>query len=222
MLRRFQHGLRSLAPLSKNSPRGVVPIPPPRGWFWLQVRMVGGGGGGFGGGGGSAGTGGTGGNTTFGTSLLTANGGPGAIWNTAPVSGGTATISAPAIGTATQGGTSTPGGIPTVTNDSTGGNGCSSPFGGAGGGCYGNNVGNAAIANTGSGGGGGGTTSTASAGFGGGGSAGGYIQAVIPASLSATYAYAVGAAGTAGTAGPSGFVGGAGGSGYIEVTEHYV
>lgn len=194
----------------------------PAGVVWLQVRMVGGGGGGAGGGSGSGGTGGTGGNTTFGSSLLTANGGPGAIWNVAPVAGGTATITAPAIGTANQGGFSSPGlGSFSVANVSVGGQGAASPFGGAGGGCNANSNGFAAIGSSGSGGGGGGTSSTTSAAEGGGGSAGGFIQAIIPATLSATYSYAIGAGGAGGIAGTSGFVGGVGGSGYIEVIEHY-
>ena len=49
----------------------------PSGCNFLMVRMVGGGGGGAGGGSGSPGSGGNGGNTTFGTSLLVANGSTG-------------------------------------------------------------------------------------------------------------------------------------------------
>ena len=52
-----------------------------------------------------------------------------------------------------------------------------------------------------------------------GGGAGGYIDALIT-SMSATYAYTVGAAGSGGTGG-SGYLGGSGGSGYIEVIEYY-
>jgi hypothetical protein len=191
----------------------------PAGVVWLQVKIVGGGGGGSGGGS-SAGTGGTGGNSTFGTSLLTANGGPGGVWNSQPGSGGTASLSAPAVGVAIQGGGASPGPAGFTPANGNGGMGASSPFGGAGGGSYANNVGVAAVANTGSGGGGGGSSVTGNP-WGQGGAAGGYIEAIIPATLSASYSYAVGAAGTAGTAGGSGFAGGAGGSGFIIVFEHY-
>lgn len=191
----------------------------PTGVQYISVRMVGSGGGG----GGStsnannAGTGGTGGNTTFGSSLLTANGGVGGGANTnRGGAGGTASIAGGPIGTAFQGGTGGNSGG-NVASAMAGGQGASSPFGGAGGGGVGNTDG---IANTGSGGAGHEAPALAGAASGSGGGAGGYIYAIIT-NPSATYAYAVGAAGAAGTAGTSGNVGGTGGSGYIEVTEYY-
>lgn len=188
---------------------------------WLRVRLVGGGGGGSGGGSSSIGNGGIGGNTTFGTSLLTANGGVGGSWNSQAPSGGTATMNSPAIGTAIAGAYGNPGSQFPSANG-TGSPGASSPFGGAGAGGYASSVGVSAIANSGSGGGGGGlVTGGGGTVYGTGGAAGGYIDAIIPSPLSANYSYAVGAAGTLGTAG-NGAAGGAGGSGYIEVTEFYI
>jgi hypothetical protein len=190
--------------------------------LYIKVKMAGGGGGGAGGGTASLGTGGTGGNSTFGSSLLTANGGSGGVGNAAGGAGGTVTVNSPAInvhaiagiqgsaaGTTYQGGHGgVGGGTPLGPGGSTGGSTTAAA-----------NVGIAGTTNTGAGGGGAGHLSTG--GFsGGGGGAGGYIEAII-ASPSATYAYAVGAAGTAGTAGTSGNAGGAGGSGIVIVEEYY-
>ncbi len=194
--------------------------------LYIRVRMVGGGGGGAGSGSSSTGgNGGAGGNTTFGTSLLTANGGGGGTKdNGANASGGTATIAAPAIGTAIAGASGGGTGLTSGTNFlvATAGSGGASPFGGAGGG--GNNgAGIAAATNSGSGGGGAqniNANGVAVSWSGAGGAAGGFIDVII-ASPSASYSYAVGAAGTAGSAGTNGSAGGAGGSGYIEVTEYY-
>ncbi|WP_374029779.1 hypothetical protein [Bdellovibrio bacteriovorus] len=188
----------------------------PVGVTYIKVRMVGGGAGGSGSGTtASGGNGGAGGNTTFGTSLLTANGGVA----TGPSGGvgGTATIAAPAFGTAIQGGRGQ-GANQSGSGLPPGGQGASSPFGGEGAGAFSGGVGNAAVANSGSGGGGAGAGNTAHSGAGGG--AGGYIEAYI-INPSATYAYSVGTGGTGGTAGTTGFAGGGGGSGYIEVTEYY-
>ena len=178
----------------------------------IEVEMVGGGGGG----GGNTGAGGTGGVTTFGTSLLTANGGVGGAagsGNKYGGVGGTASLASPAQGHASQGGSGGGGNTLTAGQHSVGGSGAASPFGGAGGGASaaGSGTGQSAVANSGSGGGG---TSSSTDG-GGGGGAGGYVHAVIQ-SPGLTYAYAVGAAGTAGSAG-----GGAGGSGFIRITEYY-
>lgn len=185
----------------------------PAGVTWIRVRMVGGGGGG---GGTSAGAG-AGGNTTFGSSLLTANGGGAGANAGNGGTGGTATIAAPAVGTAIQGGNGgSLGDQPAQTSwFHAGGNGCTSPFGGAGSGAAGNGNGSSAVANTGSGGGGSGSGSNQLASSGGG--CGGYIDAVIVAP-SATYSYSVG---SSGTAGPGTLTGGAGGSGYIIVEEYY-
>lgn len=181
--------------------------------LYLRVRMVGGGGGGQGGGTGTTGgTGGTGGNTTFGTTLLEANGAAGRT-------GGTASLGTGPIGIAlsgAQGGDKINAG---GNNSQSGRDGAASPFGGAGAGEHGT-TGNNAVANTGSGGAGGGFNAGVT-GFGGaGGGAGGYVDAIISAP-SATYAYAVGAGGSAGSAGTTGSAGGTGGSGAIEVTEFY-
>lgn len=192
----------------------------PAGVKYIRVRMVGGGGGGSGSGSGatSGNSGGAGGNTTFGSSLLTANGGNGGTFQNNGGTGGTVSIASPAYGTGFQGGSGDPTRYQVGASQTGGAMGAPTPFGGAGGGSYtGNGI--AAIANTGSGGGGG-TADAAGEYAGSGGGAGGYIDAIIP-SPSATYTYTVGAAGTAGGAGTSGFNGGAGGAGYIEVTEYY-
>jgi hypothetical protein len=195
--------------------------------LFLAIKMVGAGGGGAGSGNSGAGNGGAGGNTTFGTSLLTANGGAATSSVIVPGAGGAATVSAPAIGTGIQGGGGGAGGnagTASALDQQQGGIGASSPFGGSGAAGYGGNssgsAGIAAIANSGSGGGGSGGGTTASTATGAGGSAGGYISAIIT-NPSATYTYSIGAAGSAGSAGSNGSAGGAGGSGYIEVTEYY-
>lgn len=197
--------------------------------LYIRVRMVGGGGGGSGSGTASWGAPGDGGNTTFGSSLLTANGGKGASYGFSVGqggTGGTASLGTGPVGTALSGATGSGGPlVQTGTTQVAGAPGASSPFGGAGaagsagGGASG--AGGAAVTNSGSGGGGAGSPNVSGvvvSGFGGG--AGGYIDAII-SSPSSTYSYAVGASGTAGTAGTSGYAGGAGGSGYIEVTEYY-
>jgi len=186
----------------------------------LRIRMVGGGGGGAG-----SGTtypaGGTGGNTTFGTTLLAANGGVGGS-GSAGGAGGSASLGTGPIGVASNGATGSGSGQSATTNTYiAGGTGASTPFGSGAGGGPGSTAGYTAIANTGAGGGGGGEqngTSGALAGAGGG--AGGYIDANIN-SPSSSYSYAVGTAGTAGSAGTGGYAGGAGGSGVIIIDEMY-
>jgi len=182
--------------------------------LYLRVRQTGGGGGG-GGSGLTGGTGGTGGNTTFGTSLLTANGGNGGAFNAQGASGGSPTVSSPAISildiAGSNGGTSEQ-----ARSFAYGGSGGSNPISGIA------PMSSAAAGlsgKLGGGGGGGGASSTAII-TGSGGGAGAYIEALI-SSPSATYAYAVGSGGAGGTAGTSGFAGGAGGNGYIEITEYY-
>lgn len=190
--------------------------------LYIRVRMVGGGGGG-GGSGTGAGTAATaGGNTTFGTTLLVANGGGAGGWDGNGGDGGTASLGTGPSGIAIQGarGQGSCSNSSGATGSFSGGNGGSSPLGGAGpGGRYGQ-AGNAAKTNSGSGGGGGGIGTTSNTVTGAGGAAGGYVDAIIT-SPSASYAYAVGAAGSAGGAGASGVAGGAGGAGLIEVTEYY-
>lgn len=191
--------------------------------LYIRVRMVGGGGGGGCSGTSSGGASGNGAASTFGTTLLNANGGTGA-GNVSGASlggaGGTASLGTGPIGKATSGAIGGSGSYNSATNALiSSGFGAGTPFAGAVGGAY-NNGGNAATANTGCGGAGGGGGGTALLYSGGGGGAGGYVDAII-ASPSATYAYAIGAGGAGGTAGGSGYAGGAGASGYIEVTEYY-
>lgn len=166
----------------------------------IVVRMVGGGGGGAGGdtaiNGAASGV--DGGVTTFGSALLTCNGG---IKGTnAPSSG--------AGGTATGGDFNISGGRGTgqVNNVAfmNGFPGGGSAFGGS-----------PALGAGGGGGNGGPSLQT-----GGAGGAGGYLEKLI-ASPSMTYAYAIGAAGTGGAGGTSGGAGAAGGAGIIIVIEFY-
>lgn len=196
----------------------------PDGVKWIRVRMVGGGGGGGGSAtqaGNNAGAGGVGGNTTFGTSLLTANGGSGGTQNGSQdaIDGGAASIGSGPIGIAFKGGRGS--GAP-VTNANIGFlpgmSGAGTLFSG-GGATRPNGSGIDGIANSGAGGGGAGGP-TAQAFQGGGGGAGGYVDAII-ISPDSSYLYAVGGGGSAGTAGTSGFAGGAGGSGIIIVEEYY-
>jgi hypothetical protein len=196
----------------------------PANCLWIRVRGVGGGAGGVGSGT-SAGTVPTaGGNTTFGSSLLVANGGGIGVWNGAIGAGGTASLGTGPIGVAITGGDGPRGGVmgsPATNVTILGGNGGVSFFGGAGvGGGQGSTTADAAKANSGSGGGGGGFTNVANCVAGNGGGAGGYFDAIIK-SPSTTYAYAVGAAGSGGAAGGSGANGSNGGSGYIIVEEYY-
>ena len=187
---------------------------------YLMVKILGGGGGG-----GSSSTtgsatgaaGGVGGTSTFGTSLLTCNGGNGGVQGYTGAfggTGGTSTLSAPATG-ASFGGSQAGSG--SVSSSIAGGTGASTPFGGGVGGANGT-AGGDATANTGSGGGGAGGPATGYSGGGGGGGA--YIEALIT-SPSASYSYAVGAGGSGGTAGTGGFAGGNGGSGVIIITAYF-
>lgn len=201
----------------------------PAGVKYIVVQMCGGGGGGAGSSTvGDGGTGGTGGNTTFGTSLLTANGGAGGTGVNPSVggAGGTTTLNSPAIGINVNGQQGSDGeahgGYAINQISGCGGN---TPLSGAGSSVGSSNtsiVGRTAVANTGSGGSGAAYNrgTSGSSFWGAGGGAGGYIQAIINAP-SATYSYSVGAGGTAGTAGTSGSAGGAGASGVIIVTEYY-
>lgn len=213
-----------------TSGSGTYTLPSsPRVPLYIRILMIGSGGGGEGSGSASQGAGSTGGNTTFGSSLLTANAGGGA--NTTPPLGGTVTINSPAIKViGLQGGT---GGTNATSSVSIGdvipggGAGASSYFsGGAAGGAPGAS-GGSAIANTGTGGGGGGGVNMTSTQLstGNGGAAGGFIEAIISGSsmvgLGGTAAYSVGSGGGGGTAGTNGFAGGPGASGVIIVEEFY-
>lgn len=185
----------------------------PANCLWIEVEMVGAGGG-SGGSGTSATAGANGTNTTFGTSLLTCNGGAGAgTVNGTPATGGSATggdINIPgANGQAPAGGSAIqPGGL-----------GGSTPLGIHGAPTVGNNPGNAATG-YGSGASGAGGSNIGPINTGGGGAAGGYLRKIIN-TPSASYSYAVGAGGSAGVAGTSGNAGAAGASGIIIVIEHY-
>lgn len=178
--------------------------------LYIRVIAVGGGGGGQGGAGAGQGNGTSGGNTTFGGTLIIANGGANAAG-----SGGTVSIGAGAGGIGVSGGR---GGTAVQLVNSSGGNGAPGAFGGAGNGGGAAYPGNAGATGSGSGGGGGGASGSAASG--GGGSAGAYADAII-ISPAATYAYAVGAAGSGGAAGAGAGAGGNGGSGRVTVYEFY-
>jgi len=186
---------------------------------FLKIKMVGGGAGGNGSGGSGQGNGGVGTLTTFGTSLLTANGGT--VNNSDQGgAGGTATIAGPAIGTAVSGGQGFAGGAINISGGRfLGGLGGNSPyFSGGGATSAFNQAGSPANANTGSGGQGGPTNAAASVIGGGGGGSGGFIDAIIYSPAS-SYPYSVGSGGTGGTAGTSGGTGGAGAAGVIRIEE---
>jgi len=194
------------------------------GCLYMIVEAVGGGSSGLAGqtsAGGSVGTAGAGGNTTFGSSLITCNGGS-APSGTGSANGGTATVSAPAVTLVSQSGGR--GGYAQYTNDTGinqlwGGYGGQSFFAGGAPAVF-NAAGANGIANTGAGGGGGGGSGIQNTYSGPGGSAGGYAKAMISqAALAATYAYAVGAGGTY-TAG-AGNAAGNGAAGLIIVTEYF-
>ena len=186
---------------------------------YLIVEMCGGGGGGAGAGtGGGFGSGGSaGGNTTFGSSLLTANGGAGgtpAGGASNGGNGGTASLGG-SSGIAITGGNGT-GTSYANTSGLSGWPGGTTNFGGAGGSNY--NTTTNSQANTGAGGPGG---AGAAAGYNGSsGGSGGYVKATLT-SLSSTYAYAVGSGGSGGAAGATGLAGGNGGSGVIIITAYF-
>lgn len=186
----------------------------PAGAVGLLVEILGGGGGGAGSGT-TPGTATAGGNTTFGTSLLTANGGA-AGTNTNGVAG--------------TGGTSTGGdinitggasGAATALASAPGGNGGNSIFSGGGQAtaATGASNGSAAVSNTGGGGAGAGNNAGGT-GSGSGGGAGGYCRKLLSTPL-ASYAYGVGAAGSGATAGTGGGSGGPGSLGIISVTAYF-
>lgn len=187
--------------------------------LYIEVEMCGGGGGGGGSGTAGGSAAGDGGTTTFGTTLLSCNGGVKGAYVGAGGAGGSASLGSGPIGTVLTGGSGSGGGGSATANCSYGGgHGGVNPFGGGGGGGSPSAAGLQGVANTGGGGGGGGAPSAGNCGSGGG--AGGYVKAII-ASPSATYSYAVGGSGTAGGAGTGGAAGGAGGTGYIIVREFY-
>jgi hypothetical protein len=195
----------------------TAPTPTP---LYIRVEMVGGGGGGGGSGSSGGGTGGTGGNSTFGTTLLSANGGTGGSATGIAGSGGSSSLGSGPIGIAISGGNGGGVGFGSAQLGDAGGMGGVTPFGGGGAGGAEGTAGSGASANSGSGGGGAGVTNVVSANAGCGGGAGGYVNALI-SPVGTTFAYAVGIAGTGGAAGTAGQAGGPGGAGLIVVTEYY-
>jgi hypothetical protein len=213
--------LSGRAPTVTTFTSGSGTYTPPLGVTYLSVKITGGGGGGSGSGISGAGYGGAGGASTFGASLLTANGGGGGLYSNQPSggggAGGTASIGSGATGTTVTGGYGN-GGAGISGQSPAGGGGGNNPFGGAGGGgSITLPTGYSGAAKT--GGGGGGASGSGITYSGSGGGAGGYVDAVVTPQVS--FVYNVGAAGAAGSAGSGGAAGGAGGSGYIEVIEHY-
>lgn len=194
----FTNNLPTITRYISGSGSGVTGYTPPTNCKYIRVKMVGGGGGGA-----SSSNGTPGGNTTFGTSLLTANGGSGATGSTGGA-GGTVTVNSPAITVvAVSGGSGNKGAQNTQDANGSGG---ASAFGGNGGYTF------AGATNTGGGGAGG-----VSGAFGGGG-AGGYIEALIASPFTgAPYAWQVGIAGASGGGSST-----AGGSGVIIIEEYYV
>ncbi len=195
----------------------------PQGVRYLKIKMVGGGAGGAGGGtANSSSTGGAGGDTTFGTSLLTAPGGQGALWSGNPNVATDPTVNSPAVTVLTITGVAG-GGTSFIASSGinlAGGHGGSNPLG-SGGFSRGAAVG-ADGYGYGSGAAGGSSGSGTNAYTGSGGSSGSYVEAIIPfGSVAATYSYAVGAGGASGNAGTSGFAGGTGAAGIIIVEEYY-
>ncbi len=197
----------------------------PSGALYLTVKMAGGGGGSGGNGSDTAATNGVaGGNSTFGTALLTCNGG--ALGNKSISGGG---------GTGGAGGTATGGDINfTGGQGQTGENfvGTAYAYQAIGGNCslfngvqsFGSNVatvtaGTAPVANTGCGASGA-TGNITTIGNSGAGGAGGSLEKLIT-SPNSSYSYAVGAGGTAGAAGAGGAAGAAGAAGIIVVTAYF-
>lgn len=190
----------------------------------LYMKVLGAGGGGGSAGSGTSGTGGAGGNggnTTFGTSLLVANGGVGGTTSGGggdPSNGGTASLGTGPVGVAVQGGSGGCGNYSASTGTYLqGGRGGNNPLGGGGAECT-QSAADPGIDGTGGGAAGPGTNAVNSIWAGAGGGAGGFFDAIINAPL-AVYAWAVGGGGTAGAAGTSGTVGEVGGAGTLVVTE---
>lgn len=216
------------APTVQKFTTGSGTYTTPAGVLYIKVKAVGGGGGGGGSGTGSNGAGGSGSATTFGSSLLVANGGLGGSGSTGNGgTGGSASLGSGPVGVAIAGGSGSGGASANITTvGAEGGSGASSALGGGGGGGAdnvngGTATGGAASTNSGSGGGGaGGTGSVSGLQTGGGGGAGGWVDAIITSPAS-TYPYGLGGGGAAGVAGTSGAAGGAGAAGILVVEEFY-
>lgn len=188
---------------------------------YIRVKMVGGGAGGVGSGT-AAGTVPTAGNnSTFGSSLLTANGGGiGSFASGAGGAGGSVTVNSPAVSVVAVTGGDGGNQLGGSSQLYSGGDGGNTYFTGSGKGGHGNAAGSNGKTNSGGGGGGGGISGVGTSYSGPGGGAGGYIDAIITGP-SSTYSYAVGSGGNAGGAGSSGQAGGAGAAGIIIVEEYY-
>ncbi len=191
--------------------------------LYLDITDMCGAGSGGGASGVTDGLGTVGGDTTFGTTLLTAHGGPAPPLNTS--------TTYPTAATATGGDTNIAGalgGAPNAfaTSMALGGvpKGASSPLGQGGNpGAFDSASSSIAATNASgfcAGGGAGGAVGAANYNFGWGGNAGAYLKAIIT-SPAATYAYVVGAAGVGGTLGTSGGAGSNGSGGYIRVVAHW-
>lgn len=191
--------------------------------LWFEVILAASGGGGSGGGaGGGAGTAGS--TASFGTSLLSANGGSGGtVGGTANGGAGGSFSLGAAAGYGYSGGAGQAPGAQLGANGAgmPSGIGGANPLQGAGASVTGTTVGGAGIANSGAGGGGGGNGGTSGGNVGAGGGAGGYVSATIYPTPGQVFAYVVPSGGAGGTAGTSGGVGGAGGSGWLFIREHY-
>ncbi len=204
------------APTVQKFTSGSGTYTTPAGVLYIRVEMVGGGGGGQGSSTSAwaSNSATVGGNTTFGTSLLVANGGGlgyvnGGVANGFSLGTGPVGYGRPGI-PGQNGGYKTAAGA--LSLGGGGGTGAGRALFSAGG--------EAAIANSGGGGGGAGLGDSTAGWLGAGGASGSYVNAIITSPAS-TYSYAVGAGGSGGSAGTSGNAGGAGGSGIIIVTEYY-
>lgn len=208
------------APTVQKFTSGSGTYTTPQGARYIRVRMVGGGGGGGGSGTATGAAATAGGNTTFGATLLVANGGAQGAWGSEGGTGGTASLGTGPIGLATQGGSGGDKQYQNVAAYLAGGNGGSSALGGGGGSGGYAAGGHHAATNSGSGGGGGGTGAAGTSYSGGGGGAGGFVDAII-ANPATSYSFQVGSAGAGGGAGTSGHPGGNGAAGIIIVEEFY-
>lgn len=188
----------------------------------IRVRMAGGGAGGLGSGTGAGSASATGGgDTTFGTTLV-AGGGSLGVWGDIGGSGGTCSVTTPAVGVCFPGGQGEGAvGFAGGGDRGSGGQGGDTPYFGGGGktGDF-DSAAAAAAANSGGGGQGGGNNAAAGVLTGVGGGSGGYVEAWFY-TLNATYSYSVGTAGTGGNAGTNGIAGASGAAGIIIIEEFY-
>lgn len=216
-----------LAPSVTSYTSGSGTYTTPAGAKWLRIKIVGQGGGGGGSSTQAAGDGGVGAAgdpSTFGTSLITANGGNGggAAGAAGGVGASAGTVNSPAIAiiNAIGGGGGSSFVMASGATNACSGHGGNSALGGGAPSQY-SNTGTAGAANTGGGGSGANINTGGAVIAGAGGGSGNFIEAIIP-SPAASYSYSVGtAAGGGGSAGTSGSAGGPGGSGFIVVEAHY-